>query len=487
MVALIALLSKKDQNVAETAFNMLKAFKIRNPEAYGIASPTRIEIEKSAETLRKQNVNSPIVIGCVFSRIFPQDRPQPLKLENAAFVFDGRMYRSNTKTADAEVAAHELQTNREESAKALVKRAEGDFAFIIAEVEKLLAGRDAMGVRPLYFGENTDSIALASQREALWKIGIEKVRSFPPGHVALVDKQGLKFTLVRKLTYSKPRRTTMQAASKKLQRLLEQSVRERVSGLKEVAAAFSGGLDSSIIALLARSSGVDVHLVHASLEDRSETEHAKRVAEELKLPIHSYSYNEERLRETIGKVLRLIEEPDYLKVSIGIPLYWAAEKTAEMNLKVMLAGQGADELFGGYRRYVDEYLRHGNQQAQRTIFEDIAGMHETNIERDFKICNFHNVELRLPFATYHIARFATSLPLELKLQPSSNTLRKLVLRQVATNLGLPQSVVDKPKKAIQYTTGTSKVLNKIAKQQGLSVNEYLRRTFRAAFEKDDFH
>jgi asparagine synthase (glutamine-hydrolysing) len=104
-------------------------------------------------------------------------------------------------------------------------------------------------------------------------------------------------------------------------------------------------------------------------------------------------------------------------------------------------------------------------------------MCESNLERDWKACNAHNVELRLPFAARKVVGFALSLPLEVKLEPEKDTLRKLVLRRVAKNLGLPSFIADKPKKAIQYTTGINKVLGKLAEQQGLSVREYVEEAF----------
>jgi len=287
---------------------------------------------------------------------------------------------------------------------------------------------------------------------------------------------------VKTLTYQRTKQITMQDAAKKLQTLLQQSIRERVSGLKEVAVAFSGGLDSSIIAFLAENSGVNVHLIHASLENQSETEYAKKAAEELELPIHVYLYNEKDVEEVLPKVLWLIEEPDPIKASIGIPFYWVAEKTAQMKIKVLLAGQGADELFGGYKRYVNDYLRYGNEKAQKTISSDILRMYETNFERDFKNCNFHNVELRLPFAAYQLAKFATELPLELKIEKREHGLRKLVLRRVAENLGLPPLIAKRPKRALQYATGTSKTLKKLAKKKRLPIKEYVQKTFQTVLK-----
>jgi asparagine synthase (glutamine-hydrolysing) len=154
---------------------------------------------------------------------------------------------------------------------------------------------------------------------------------------------------------------------------------------------------------------------------------------------------------------------------------------------VMLAGQGADELFGGYKRYLDEYLEGGSEKAQKAIFNDILGMCEDNLERDSKICNHLNVELRLPFATNNMAKFAINLPLELKMERTSNTLRKLVLRRVAKDLLLPQTIVDRPKRAIQYTTGINKALKKIAKQEGVPMAEYLQKVFGKTFAEQAPH
>jgi len=484
MGTVIAVLNKKGINAVEPAIAMLRKLKLADSESYGIASPTVITMERSLDALQSQEIggiDSPVLIGSAFSEILPRDRPQPLKLKDETLVFDGRIYPGNSEISDVEIVAKRLQQNGKRACEEFVKQTNGDFVFVMAEAERLVAGRDVMGVRPLYYGENRDFAALASERKALWEIGIENPDSFPPGCVAVVDRTGFKFTAAKKLGYPQPKRLGMRDASEKLQTLLQRSVIERTSDLKKCAVAFSGGLDSSLIASLAKNMGINVHLIHVSLEGQSETEHAKRVAEKLQLPIESYSFSEADVQRVLPNVLQLIEMPDPVQTSIGIPVYWAAEKAAEMNFHVLLAGQGADELFGGYRRYVDDYLRYGSKKVQETMFNDIVQMYKTNFERDSKICNFHDVELRLPFVTYQIAKFAVDLPLVLKVKPASYTLRKLVLRRAARNMGLPQLIVERPKKAIQYTTGVNKTLMKFARKERLPINEFLQRAFRSVF------
>jgi asparagine synthase (glutamine-hydrolysing) len=269
----------------------------------------------------------------------------------------------------------------------------------------------------------------------------------------------------------------MQDAAEKLQRLLEVSVFRRVRGEKKVAVAFSGGLDSSIIAFLAKKCGASVSLIHVSLENQPETAAAQKAAIELNLPLCMYLFKEADVEAVGAKVVELVEEPDPVKVSIGVPFYLTAQKAAQAGFKVLLAGQGADELFGGYQRYVSEYIRSGDEQVRKTMFNDVVSIHESNIERDEKICAFHNVELRLPFASFDLAKFALSLPTALKFEKKMDSLRKLVLRKTAENMGLSGEIAGKPKKAVQYSTGISSALKRVAKKRKLTITEYIEELF----------
>ena len=406
------------------------------------------------------------------------ERQHHVRLGDAAVLFDGRIYSPTLGASGTEIIVKKLQqADHLKASETFLKEVEGDFSFIIAELQRIIAGRDAMGVQPLYYGENRNVAALASNRQALWKLGIEKTQSFPPGHLAFVSREGFKFKPIKTLVYSEPKQVTMQKAAETLQKLLERSVRRRVTGTKEIAVAFSGGLDSSVTAFLAKKCRANVHLIHVSLENRPETEEAKKAADELNLPLHVYLFGEADVEKLVSSVVELIEEADAIKASIGVAFYWTAEKAAEAGFRVLLAGQGADELFGGYQRYVNDYLLHGKEKARRAMFDDAVKLHESNIERDVKICGFHDVELRLPFASYQIAQFALNLTVELKIERKADSLRKLVLRKVAVDMGLPSSIVEKPKKAVQYATGINDVLKKLAKKQKTTITEYVNKFF----------
>ena len=472
----IAVLNKHGQDSVEAIVEALESPKMEN-QRFTIASASQILEAKDVAEMRVKKKASSVVIGCGFSSSLVREKPQIAQFENAAFAFNGRLYtfrREGLRWPFLEQRPHLSHTGL---LKNLLKETEGDFSILVAEAGRILAARDPMGVQPLYYGENSDFAALATNRAGLWELGIDKTFSFPPGCLACVDHEGIRFTPEKKLVFAKARHITMGDAATKLQSLLEQSVRVRVRGLEEVAVAFSGGLDSSVIAFLAKKCPVQIHLVHVSLRDQTETEEARKAAAELNLPLSVYLFDPGEVERTLGRVVELIEDPDPVKAAIGVPFFWIAQKTVEAGFDVLLAGQGADELFGGYQRYVNEYLTHGKEKVVETMFADVLRLNESNIERDEKICGFHGLELRLPFASFKIAEFAVSLPVELKIEKRADGLRKLVLRKAAMNMGLPETAVSKPKKALQYATGVNAVLGKLAKRQGLTVRAYVERLF----------
>ncbi len=473
MKTTIAVLGKKGQDAYLPVVRVLEQLQTEDA-CFVVASPSAFLRTKKTRELQEKHTHSPVVFGSVLSRNRKRQSVQVTRLPDAVCGFEGQLYGSLDACS---ALLQKAKSPKQEPLENLIRNAEGDFSLIVVERERILAARDALGVQPLYYGENVDFAALASNRKALWKLGINEAYSFPPGNLAAVSHEGFKFTPVRTLANSNPRQTTMNEAAQTLRKMLEHSVRIRLQGVKEVAVAFSGGLDSCVVAFMAKKCCANVRLVHVSLCGQSETEEARKAADELNLPLSVYLFESEDVEKIAAKVVELIEEPDPVKAAVGIPFYWVAEKTAEFGLDVLLAGQGADELFGGYQRYVNDYLSRGAARVRETMFADVTRLHEANIERDKKICGFHDVELRLPFASFELAEFALSLPMELKIEKQPNGQRKIVLRRLAQDLGLTESIVNKPKHAVQYATGVNDALGRIAKKHGMTVRAYVTRLF----------
>jgi asparagine synthase (glutamine-hydrolysing) len=478
MKVTVAVLDKKGDKIAEKVLAVLEEFSVELSH-FGIVSPQKSVLEKNLDFLSKQSLDSSTSVGYGSSKPNAASGYEFLRLDDAALVFQGRVYSPVPKTAVLQQLAKEPQ-HCETILQTLIEKVDGDYSFLMVKDGWIAAGRDPVGVQPLYYGENQEVAAIATNRRALWKLDIENPASFPPGNLAFVSREGFQFKPVKTLIFSQPKPITLDDAAQRLQALVEESIKRRTLDVKEVAVAFSGGLDSSLVAFLAGKLGLKVNLLHVSMENESETEEAIAVSEALNLPLQVHLFKDSDVEKTLPKVVALIEEADPIKASVGLPFYWTAEKAAEVGLHVVLAGQGADELFGGYQRYVNEYCKDGSEKVLKTMFNDVVNIHKSNLERDLKITSYHDIELRLPFAFFDIAKFAMSLPIECKIEPRPDTLRKLVLRRVALNAGMPTSVVDKPKKAVQYSTGINDAVKRIAKKNGKTVNEYINELFQGS-------
>ncbi len=243
---------------------------------------------------------------------------------------------------------------------------------------------------------------------------------------------------------------------------LEESVREACTGTERVGIAFSGGLDSTVIATLARDV-VDVRTYTVGYPRYRDMINAEEASTLLGLPWVPLPLDDRLLLREARGLLRRFPSLDPVTFSFELPL-WILLRASEDS--VILAGQGADELFGGYAKY--EGL--SGRELERDLESDLKGLMEATLPREEKMARERGKELRLPYCTARFASFVTSLPLEVRVGPR----RKELLRRIAERLGLPKVLVERPKKAVQYGSGVMKRLRTLARREGEGVEDFLR-------------
>ena len=215
MKVTVVVLDKNGDNVVDRVLNVLDSFSGRQPVHFGLAAPQKGVFEKSPGVLQRQGLDSSTLAGYVSSKPAVSSDLEFLQLDAASLMFEGRVYAPTPKTSALE------QLNKDPShceaiLQTLIQKADGDYAFFMVKNDGLAAGRDPVGVQPLYFGENREIAAFASNRKALWTLGIEEPKSFPPGNLAFVNRSGFQFKPVKTLTFSPPMAISLDEAAKKL-------------------------------------------------------------------------------------------------------------------------------------------------------------------------------------------------------------------------------------------------------------------------------
>jgi asparagine synthase (glutamine-hydrolysing) len=408
-------------------------------------------------------------------RTLPIDVPQPIRVSWGTFALEGEAYSENSVIGVEEIARKIKASIDLDFHTTLVKSYDGAFVTSAVSNNQIFLARDTLGLSPLYCGESSELYAAASERKALWAIGINSPEFLAPGNVATVNRGRLESVSARRLdAYTKKYFPNNSIHKIVLQQLLN-STEARTCDTSKVAVAFSGGLDSGLIAVLAKSLDLDVMLLSIGMEGSRDLEEADRAAKELRIPITTRSFDEEQLEQSIGHVLWHVEDRNSMKLEVAIAMGWLSQLAAEEGYKVVLTGQGGDELFAGYSRFARIYTSKGPQAARQAVTRSILESHMTNYSRDEQISAPYKIRVRHPFADCELTRIGLSIPIELNLDSGECSLRKKVLRQSARLAGVPQSIAEAPKRAVQYGSGIHKALSRIAKARNLSVDQFIER------------
>lgn len=349
----------------------------------------------------------------------------------------------------------------------------GAFAAVSFRKTALYAFRDLNGMKPLYYARGRNLTAFASERKALWAIDLKNAQRVIPGRLYSTKGHKLSDTRLAGLPRCSERKMTIRQASSRLLVLLARSTRSITKEIDKLAVAFSGGLDSALTAVLAKRTQPNLEAVSAGLRGSSELSTVEEFARKLDLPITVETLDPESLEGYVRRVVWLIEEPTLMKVSVAVPLHWAAMVAARRGCSVMLCGQGSDELYGGYYKYARTLDSKGRKALDAELYRSVVDSAQVNYERDDQATSPFGVELRTPFADLDVIKFSLSIPSEFKVKPGNDLIRKWVLRGVAKLAGLPDDIAWRRKKAIQHGTGVENAIRKLAKERGLTAEAYL--------------
>src|SRR6266567_1651640 len=301
----------------------------------------------------------------------------------------GRKFRSESDTEVVVEAFGQWGTDA-------VRRLRGEFAFAITERSsgRTYLARDPLGVKPLYWSASAGCL-----------------------HVAAVVRTALR-----------------------------DSIAVRVDTGLPVGVILSGGLDSSLTLLHTHAIHPDCVAFTVGAPGSEDLAYARRLTADLGvrhevIEISPRAIRLAEIREAI-RVSELTEYGDIINAVVSVPLF---RRVASLGIRVVLTGDGSDELFGGYPMYGQV----GQEQVRRLFRHKLGNLHRTELQRVDRTSMASGVEARVPFLDPAVVSVAMRLPMELKVRAGTE---KWILRQAFADL-LPDYIRQRPKNPMSHASG----------------------------------
>jgi asparagine synthase (glutamine-hydrolysing) len=493
MCGIGGILSKKNENVVPLVGAMLSCMINRGPDGAGIASDERSIQSDSFSNLRYQKLSGSSALGHVRLAIVGGTCGQQpfrscdgrLTVEHNGEIYNYKTIRKrlmkyhkfSTQT-DSEVIVHLLEdyflkkNNLLYAIKKTVAQLDGVYAFVVKEEESgtLALVRDKMGVRQIYYGEDDRLFGFASERKALWKIGIkEPTKRVLPCHAVIISPDGtLQEFKIANLPIESTKKVykTMASAVSIYEKALLASMRKRTQDFDKVGIIFSGGIDSVIIAWLAKKMVPEVICYTGGIRGSNDIVYARQIAKKLNLKLRVNELTQDEVEEMIPEVINTIEDTNSGQVEVAIPVYAAVKLAHEDGINVMFSGQAADELFGGYAWYARVVEKEGYQKLRDHMTQDLLLLYKETLEREDKITMAHSIEMREPFLDIEVIRCSMGMDLKLNIKGASDILGKHVHRKLAQKLGIPKNIAYRIKEAAQHGSGMHSIFDTIARKHG---------------------
>jgi len=364
--------------------NATKALEKRGPDSQGTFVGDRVGLGHRRLSIQDTSYNG----------------HQPMKdpSERYTIVFNGEIYNYRSLREELINKGHTFNSGSDTEVllrlyivegENFIHKLHGFWAFAIhdKETNKVFIARDRYGIKPLYFYHDEDKFVFASELKSLMIYNIPKkidynslqqyfqynyipapnsifqnVKKLLPGHQIEID--GKKVT--EKAYYTLPDLKTLEKQTlsysdleAELRKRLIHSVQERLVADVPLGCFLSGGIDSSIIATIASKYAPNLETFSVGFSDNpffDETKYALAVAKKNNTKHTVFSLSQKDIYDQLYDVLDYLDEP--FADSSSLPVYILCKKTSQ-NMKVALSGDGADEIFAGYNKYLGEYkIRH---------------------------------------------------------------------------------------------------------------------------------
>ena len=347
---------------------------------------------------------------------------------------------------------------------------DAEYVFVIydADKKKYYAGRDPIGIRPLFYGYSEyGEILFASEMKALHGI-CEEIKPFPPGYIY----DGDKFVCYRDIgLVKKESKDELEDVFKNINRLLTEGVRKRLQADVPVGFLCSGGLDSSLVcAIAAKMLDKPIRTFAVGIDkDPIDTKYARIVADYLGAEHTEVLFTKQDIFDTLSTLIYNIETWDITTIRASMGMYIVCKYVAEnTDVKVLMTGEISDEIFG--YKYTD--FAPSPEEFQKEAVKRIREIYMYDVLRADRSISSNGLEARVPFGDLDFVDYVMSIRPELKMNFTG--IGKYLVRKSFEGDYLPHEILYREKAAFSDAVGHSVVDNLKAYAEELYSDEELK-------------
>ena len=386
MCGILAIIGKADK---EKAQQLSKRQRHRGPDEWGM----------------HEAPNGSILCHERLSIIDLNTGTQPIQGTDSAWVMhNGEIYNHN-ELRNNELKGKQFRTTCdsevivklwEERGTDFCNMLDGVFAFVLIDGDKFMAGRDPIGVKPMYYGYDSEGLMYISSEMKAIADQCEKMEAFPPGHYYTPEEGFVKFFNPE---WADHKVCTVDYEPLKLRDALTQATKKRLMSDVPLGVLLSGGLDSSLIASITKKilRGTDQELHSFSVgvhPEATDLVAARKVADYIGTKHHEIIFSVEEGLEILEKIIWHLETYDVTTIRASTPMYFLSKAITDMGFKVVLSGEGADEIFGGYLYF---HNAPSDEEFQKETISRVFRLSTADCLRADKATMAAGLEARVPF------------------------------------------------------------------------------------------
>lgn len=364
--------------------------------------------------------------------------------------------------SDCEVIAHLYEEIGEE----VVTKLDGMFSFVLLDTRdnSFIAARDPIGITPLYLGWGRDgSVWFASEMKALQE-DCERFETFLPGHIYSSKQGGMR-------RWYNPSWWDQHIPSTPydplvLRAAFEKAVIKRLMTDVPFGVLLSGGLDSSLVAAVAsrhlaetkagKHWGAQLHSFCVGLKGSPDLKAGREVANYLGTLHHEFHFTVQEGIDALSDVIYHVETYDVTTIRASTPMFLMSRKIKALGVKMVLSGEGSDEVFGGYLYF---HKAPSKEALHVETCEKLKSLHLFDCLRANKSSSAWGLEARVPFLDKEFLEVAMSIdPAEKMVRPKDGRIEKYILRKAfddEENPFLPKRILYRQKEQFSDGVGYS--------------------------------